>query len=443
MAPPRKIVVLDDDPTGTQTVNGVDVLSEWSRLSLEAVLKDPTRCVFIMTNSRSMPEARVVKLYRKIARDLRAASQATGREYSVISRSDSTLRGHFPAETDALASLAPGQIAGTVVIPAFFEAGRTTRDDIHLVRIAGRSRPVAETEFARDATFGYQSSNLTHWIEEKTSGRVKAPDVVSVSLADLRASNGVTRVERKLLALPRAGYAIVNATRYRDLETFVAGLSKVERAGRTFLFRTAASFVRVMARIPVKPFLKREELIKEGKRGGLVVVGSYTQLSTSQLLLACRARRTVGIELVLDRLADRRTRDLEVRRVALAATSAIAAGSTAVVYTSREKDTKVGPAGDLAAGRIVSDSLVAVVNHIPVRPRYVIGKGGITSSDLAVRALRMRKSRVLGQVIPGVSVWRGGSESRFPGLSYLVFPGNVGGPDSLRKVIDLLNSRRR
>jgi uncharacterized protein YgbK (DUF1537 family) len=443
MVLPRKIVVLDDDPTGTQTVNGVEVLSEWSRPVLEAVLKNPSRCVFVMTNSRSMPEARAVKLYRTIARTLRSAAQATGREYSVISRSDSTLRGHFPAETDALASIDPGRIAGTIVIPAFFEAGRSTRQNIHLVKLGRRNLPVAETEFARDTTFGYKHSDLTQWIEEKTAGRVKSSDVVSVSLGDLRAKDAVARVKEKLLEVPVAGYVIVNATRYRDLETFVAGLNKVERTGRNFLFRTAASFVRVVARIPAKPFLTRGELIKEGRRGGLVVVGSYTEMSTNQLHLACRARRTLGIELELDRLAAKRSRGPEIRRVAAAATLAIEAGTTAIIYTSRKKDTKVGPAGDLMAGRIVSDSLVSVVNHIPVRPRYVIGKGGITASDLSVRALRMRKSRVLGQVLAGVSVWRGGLESRFPGLSYLVFPGNVGEPDSLRKIVDLLNVRSR
>jgi uncharacterized protein YgbK (DUF1537 family) len=33
--------------------------------------------------------------------------------------------------------------------------------------------------------------------------------------------------------------------------------------------------------------------------------------------------------------------------------------------------------------------------------------------------------------LPGIPVWQLGEESRFPGMNYVVFPGNVGGADAL------------
>jgi uncharacterized protein YgbK (DUF1537 family) len=103
-----------------------------------------------------------------------------------------------------------------------------------------------------------------------------------------------------------------------------------------------------------------------------------------------------------------------------------------VVYTSRAHRTALGRAGDLETGRIVSAALAEIVRAIPARPRYLIAKGGITSSDVATAGLGMRRARVLGQASAGVPVWQMGAETRFPGLNYVVWPGNVGGPDALR-----------
>jgi uncharacterized protein YgbK (DUF1537 family) len=70
--------------------------------------------------------------------------------------------------------------------------------------------------------------------------------------------------------------------------------------------------------------------------------------------------------------------------------------------------------------------LIALVQRITATPRFLVAKGGITSSDIATGGLGVRRAHVLGQLIPGVPVWRLGAESRFPGMAYVVFPGNVG-----------------
>jgi len=434
----RKVVVLDDDPTGTQTVHGIDVLTEWSETAFIAALTDPRPCFFVLTNSRSLPEAEAVALMRALVANLRAAMRATGQACAVISRSDSTLRGHFPAEIDVLAAVEPRGYDGVIVAPAFFEVGRVTIDDVHYVREGDRLVPAGETEFARDATFGYRSSNLRAWIEEKTRGRVPASEVASIALQVLRQPVGTELVCEQLLRLPRGTFVVVNALDYGDLEVFVHALLRAEAQGRRFLFRTAASFVRVRAGLEPKPLLEASALCGAEGQGGLVVVGSYTEKTSAQLELARAAHPVVALELAVGQLATPGGEAAERARLTPAIEAALREERTVIVFTSRERETALGRAGDLAAGRAVSDALVRIIRELKVRPRFVIAKGGITSSDLAVEGLGVRRALILGQAAAGVPVWRTGAESRWPGLAYIVFPGNVGQPDTLRILIERL-----
>jgi uncharacterized protein YgbK (DUF1537 family) len=436
-AMPVKVVVLDDDPTGTQTVHGIDVLTEWSETALAGALTDPRPAFFVLTNSRSLPEAEAVALTRTLATNLRAAARATGHRYTIISRSDSTLRGHFPAEIDALDQGGAQRHDAVIVAPAFFEAGRMTMGDTHYVREGQRLVPAAETEFAHDATFGYRSSNLREWIEEKTGGRVSAGSVASICLPTLRQRAGANAVRDHLLRLSRGSYVVVNAADYGDLEVFVHGLLLAEAAGRRYLCRTAASFVRVRAGIAPQPLLDPAALRGTGAAGGLVVVGSYTAKTTLQLVTVLARVETLSLELVLDQLVRPEGEAAELSGLKAQVEPALRQGRTVVVYTSRGRETALGRAGDLNAGRIVSEALVKLVRSLEVRPRFLIAKGGITSSDIAVQALGVRRARILGQAEPGIPVWQTGPESRWPGLAYVVFPGNVGEAGAL----DALNRK--
>ncbi len=433
---PRKIVILDDDPTGTQTVHGLDVLTEWSEASLASALRDPRTGFFVLTNTRSLPEAEAVALTRVLAMNLRAAAAATGQQYTLISRSDSTLRGHFAAEIETLMAAEPGGYDVVVVAPAFFEVGRLTAGDVHYVREGRVLVPAAETEFARDATFGYRSSNLRDWIEEKTHGRVTAASVCSISLTILRGPNGAQTVRDQLLRLPRGSHVVVNAVAYEDLEVFVHGLLLAEAAGRRCLCRTAASFVRVRAAITPQPLLEGSALQDANGLGGLVVVGSYTDKTTAQLDAVLSRPDVVALELDVGRLASGEAGELA--RLLPKIDAALRGDRTAIVFTSRARETALGRAGDLRVGQTVSDALVKLVRGITGRPRFLIAKGGITSSDIAVRGLEVRCAAILGQVEPGIPVWRTGPESRWPGLGYIVFPGNVGEANTLARILEKL-----
>lgn len=431
----RKLVVLDDDPTGTQTVHGVMVLTEWSVPSLVRELKDARSCFYILTNSRAMEPAEAAHLNRRIAENLRTAARGCGRAVSVVSRSDSTLRGHFPLEPDVLTGALDNRLDGVMLIPAFFEGGRVTVGNVHYVVEAGGFVPAAETEFARDATFGYQSSDLREWIEEKTGGRVAARDVECVSLEIIRAG-GAEAVRDRLLQADRGRFFVVNAAAYEDLEIFVHGLLLAERTGRRYLFRTAASFVRVRAAIMPRGLLAPAEIRTAATGGGLVVVGSYVEKTTRQLHEALTVAGVSGIELQVGLLADTVARETEIARVASAVDALVGAGTTALVFTSRERFSAIGVAGDLRAAGIVSAALVEVTRRIRAVPRFIVAKGGITSSDLAVKGLGVRRALVLGQAAPGIPVWQLGAESRFPAVPYVIFPGNVGTPQTLRELLE-------
>jgi uncharacterized protein YgbK (DUF1537 family) len=429
-----KLVILDDDPTGTQTVHGIPVLTTWSVGVLENELRTTGPGFFVLTNSRSLMPAAAQALSRELGANLRQAIAATGIAVKIISRSDSTLRGHYPGEVDELMQALGLSDLPHVLVPCFFEGGRYTVDDVHYVAEDGLLYPAAQTPYARDAAFGYRHSNLREWVVEKTDGCVAAERVASVSLTDIR-RGGPGAVKDRLLALSPGDCCIVNALEYRDLEVFTAGLLDAEAQGKAFVFRSAASFVRVRAGIRPRELLGWNSIAVEDRSlGGLFVIGSYVPKTSAQLSELLKEINVAGIEVGVDDLLDPIRRPDVVAAAIAAVEQALESGLDAVVYTSRDLVAGGDAGSSLEIGRQVSDGLIAVVRGISRRPRYVVAKGGITSSDIATSGLQARRAMIVGQIIPGVPVWRLGSESRWPDLAYIVFPGNVGNDLALAEV---------
>jgi uncharacterized protein YgbK (DUF1537 family) len=431
----EKIVALDDDPTGVQTVWDVPVLARWDVATLEAELRDPGSLAFILTNSRGLPEERAAALNREIGANLAEASRRTGRRVTVISRSDSTLRGHFPAETDALAEEL-GPVDALVLAPVFTAGGRVTVRDIHYVRDGDRWIPAGETEFARDATFGYEASRLQEWVEEKSGGRVTSGMVGTLSLDTIR-EGGPEAVAERLRSSRGGQVVIVNAITEGDVEIAALGALLAERSGTRLRYRTGASFVRARAGIAPRPVLDRSGMVGQDAPTplpGLVVVGSHVRKSSEQLARLLEQPGTRAVEIAVPLLVDAATRDGAIERARKAVDAALGSGETAVLHTSRELVTAATPEGSLELSRSVSGALVEIVRGLRERPGWVIGKGGITSSDIGTEALAAVRPIVIGQARPGVPVWRLGPEARWPGMAYVIFPGNVGGPETLAEV---------
>ncbi len=434
---PQTIVVLDDDPTGTQTVYEVPVLTEWSVQKIADEFRRATPLFFILTNSRSLPASEAVTLARTIGQNLKQASQQTAREYRVISRSDSTLRGHYPQEVEALLeSLAQPEML-KMIIPAFLEGGRYTFQDTHYVQEGEMLIPAGETPFARDPSFGYSASDLKAWVEEKTKGKVKAQQVHSFSLDFLR-TNDAAAIAREIQALPSDTTCLVNAVARYDLENFALGLLLSQRPA---LCRTAASFVPAIAGLPPRPLLKATEIVQHTALGGLTVVGSYVPKSTAQLSHLLAQAPVKGIELPVEKLLEESQQKPLLSKVISDINALLSASQDVVLYTSRSLVSGQNPAESLRIGQRVSACLTTLVSQLAVRPRYFIAKGGITASDLATQALQVKKALILGQLLPGVPVWKLGPESKYPGMAYIVFPGNVGGATALTEIVTMLGSR--
>lgn len=440
----EKIIVLDDDPTGVQTVHDVSVFTEWTEAAVRQGFAENNRVFYILTNSRGLIAADTKNVHRQIGHTVSKVSKDTGIPFMLISRSDSTLRGHYPLETETLRMAMEQEsfaVDGEILCPFFKEGGRYTFENEHYVRYGDILTPACDTEFAKDATFGFSTSNLPAYIEEKTEGTCKASDVTCISLTDIREMD-FAKMEAQLEAVHDFGKVCVNAVCESDLVIFCVALYRVMKKGKRFLFRSAASLVKIMGGIENRPLLTREEMVKkDSTNGGIVVVGSHTAKTTAQLKQLLQLENVVPIEFNSDLVEDGEDAfNEEIRRCVKKETEIISAGSTAVCFTRRKllkhsEDTK-----EVALQRSIriSDGVQRLVGDLEIEPAFIVAKGGITSSDIAIRALKVKKAVVMGQICPGVAVWKTGEESRFADIPYVIFPGNVGSETTLCEALQEL-----
>lgn len=430
---PKSIVILDDDPTGTQTVYDVPVITEWTEEMLEKeLLTSPV--FFILTNSRSLYAEAADALGRLIGKRLKKLADKHQKKLIVISRSDSTLRGHYPIEVNALATGLQIEKAKQLLIPAFFEGGRYTYNDIHYLKEGDKFIPAAETPFAKDNTFGYEASNLRDWIIEKSEGKATPDHIASVSVQMLR--NQSPEAIKSILEQPETTHIVVNATSYSDIQ--VLALAVLQNTN-SFIFRTAASFINAISGIVLRPCLNKNEILgKTSKNGALVVVGSYVPKTTAQLEHVKENYNAVFLELDVSNVLNPNLFSKELTSLVSEIDHHIGIGEDIVLFTSRTVIKGSTKNESLEIVNRVSDGLISIIKQIKNRPKYLVAKGGITSSDVATKGLGVRRANILGQVLKGVPVWQLGNEAKFPGLSYIVFPGNVGGNSALYELITLL-----
>ncbi len=444
----RRIAVLDDDPTGSQTVHDVAVVTVIEPDEIAAGLEAPGSTCFVLTNTRSLPEVDAVALNARLGRMLFDLADRLDAPIDVVSRSDSTLRGHVIAEVAALDEVRREMTGrgydGVLLVPAFFEAGRFTAGDVHWANVDGEPRPVGETEFARDATFGFAASNLRDFLAEKSGGKIQPGEVVSITLDDIR-HGGPQRVTEILGDVNGGAFVVVNAVEYADLDVVVLGLLDAQAAGKSFLYRVGPSFPQPLAGLDPQPPLQSSDIWPDGHPGGhgLVAVGSHVGLTSRQLAVARERDGIVEVELDATAITDPARRDWHVADATGRVVSALE-HSDVLLYTSRKLLRDDDPAASLAIAGQVSTALIEVVRGtVPSKPAWVVAKGGITSHDVAVRGLGIRRAIVLGQLLPGlVSVFRPVEAApEMVGTPYVVFAGNVGDEQTLAYVIELIRGR--
>jgi len=424
-----QIVVLDDDPTGSQTVHSCLLLMRWDVETLRIGLADNAPIFFVLTNTRALSAEQAGARTREVCQNLKQALAAEGvDDFLVVSRSDSTLRGHYPLETDIIAEEL-GPFDAHFMIPAFFEGGRFTRDSVHYLMADGVETPVHETEFARDTVFGFSHSYLPAYVEEKTRGQIPADRVERLTLSDVRAG-----VRDRLTQLAGNRCVAVDAERQSDLDRLASDILAAAGEGKRFLFRSAASLLTSLAQLGPQPIAAENMAAYAATaQPGVVLVGSHVQKTTQQLEQLLAEPDVASVEVDVKRLRDESDAHEALREGTLQQVSdAHEAGRTPVIYTSREEVTFASNQKRLEFGTAVSSLLMDIVRGLPAEIGFLISKGGITSNDVLSTGLNLQSARLLGQILPGCSVVRAPeTHPQFPNLPVVLFPGNVGDRDGL------------
>ncbi len=399
------------------------LLTRWDVPTLSLALRDNSPIFFVLTNTRALPPDQALAVTQEVCRNLLIAlAETQTREYLVVSRSDSTLRGHYPIETDAIAEIL-GNFDAHFLVPAFFEGGRFTKDSVHYLLVNGVPTPVHETEFARDSVFAYSHSYLPDYVAEKTQGRIPADRVVRLLLPDIRRG-----CLPQLLALQNNTCVVVDGEYQEDMNCFAEAVLSAVAQGKRFLFRSAASLLTALAQLPPQP-IPPEEMAKyrRGDRPGVVLVGSHVRKTTEQLTTLLEESDVAGVEVPVAQLLSPDGFSQLLADTYDQVNNIYQAGKTPVIFTSRQELAFADAVQRMAFGQEVSRLLMAIVRHLPPDMSFLISKGGITSNDVLSSGLNLPTARLLGQIIAGCSVIITPEDHPyFPNLPVVLFPGNVG-----------------
>lgn len=409
-----KTVVLDDDPTGTQSASNVRVLLVSNAELLEEALRDAPS-VYVQTNTRAVDEPSAIALVRQVRVDALEAGRRLGEDVQFVLRGDSTLRGHVFAETEQFLE---DENDLMIFVPAFPAGGRTTRDGVHYVRTGDQDLPAHETEYAQDPVFPFASGVLTEFVAEKsTRSALPIPlDVVrgdAAALASLLVDAGPRTV------------AVPDAVTSDDIRLVADAIRTARSKGRAVIVRAAAPLAAVLAEVESDGLLNTPLLDAPART--LLACGSHTGGASAQLE---RVAAQWGSPVVLDTeaaLSD----PAAAGHAASSAAGAATLDRPIVVTTSRERSSSHNT---LDHGERVMRALTTAVRDLLPTVDVVIAKGGITSAEVARVGIGATSAVVVGQVLPGVSVWRmnaiDGRE-----ILYVVVPGNVGDPGTLVDVL--------
>jgi len=447
-----KIIIFDDDPTGSQTVYGCPLLLNWDEQNLEKAFKQSSPLIFILANTRALSSVLAVKKTREICSSIKKFFVRQGyskNDFFYISRGDSTLRGHGVLEPAILAEEL-GPFHATFHIPAFLEGGRTTENGIHYLN----GIPVHKTDFGRDNIFGFSTSDLAKWIEEKSFGKIQAENILHIEIQQLDMAfnneDGFESLLRFLYKLENNISVVVDAKLPHHLEILARAIKAVSKEKR-FLFRTAASFINSLSGLPINPKdtadlvslkLKNNEF---EYKPGLIMVGSHIKLATDQLEVLLKDNSCEGLEIQVTKLADIFTLDycqhaiLELEGTLLSKIDDIFdMKKVPVLYTSREEMKFSSYSIRMNFGLELAQFMAILVRKITYKLGYIISKGGITTHLLLQKGLNFKQVDLKGQILPGLSIVKSNSDQY--DLPVVTFPGNLGNEKTLLESFRLMES---
>ncbi len=447
-----KIIIFDDDPTGSQTVYGCPLLLNWDEQTLEKAFAKTSPLIFILANTRSLSSVLAVKKTREICSSLKKFFLREGYskdDYFYISRGDSTLRGHGVLEPEILAEEL-GPFHATFHIPAFLEGGRTTENGIHYLN----GIPVHKTDFGRDDIFGFSTSDLAKWIEEKSFGKIQAENILHIEIKELDMAFNNEDDFKSLLSflsqLENNISVVVDAKLPHHLETLARAIKIVSKEKR-FLFRTAASFINSLSELPPNPKNTVDLVSLKSKNNqfeykpGLIIVGSHVQLATDQLEVLMKDNSCEGLEIPVSKLTDIFASEdcqeeiIKLEKILLSKIDDILdVKKVPVLYTSREEIKFSSCSKRMNFGLELAEFIAILVRKINNKFGYIISKGGITTQILLQKGLNFNQVDLKGQILPGLSIVTNSSKQY--DLPVVTFPGNLGNEKTLLESFRLMES---
>ena len=445
-----KFVVIDDDPTGSQTVNNCLLLLKWDYSTLTKGFKSESNLFFILANTRSLSENDARSTIEEICKNLKSviASEAIEEEIIFISRGDSTLRGHNFLEPSTINSCL-GPFDATFHIPAFIEGKRLTINGSHFVN----KIPVDQTIFSKDKIFGYKTSNVKNLLFHKSKSQINLDDIQNLYLSDLENLDAEENniVFKKLQNLSNNQHLVVDVENYSQLQKFSKSIKKLTKQ-KKFLFRTAASFISSISNIKRNAndeiFFSNLRIKNKEKKflPGLVIVGSYVELSTLQLQNLIETDNCEPIELdvfdffrIISSENHHKQRNLFKNKFLREIRFNFEKGKTPILFTSR-KFMSLDYSEQFNFCNSLSLFISEIVADLKYEIGYLISKGGITTNMILSKGLNADYVYLEGQILTGISLvtYNLKNDKRLP---IVTFPGNIGNNDSLLKIWDVLENK--
>jgi len=436
-----KFVVIDDDPTGSQTVQDCLLLLKWDCSTLVKGFESKSNLFFILANTRSLSENDAKLTIEEICKNLKTVitSQAYEEEIIFISRGDSTLRGHNYLEPIALNSYL-GPFDATFHIPAFIEGKRFTINGSHFVD----KTPISQTIFAKDKIFGYETSNVKNLLFQQSKSQINFEDIQNLLLSDIVMLNDQenNNVFKTLKNLRNNKHVVVDIENYSQLKKFSLVIKKLIKQ-KKFLFRTAASFI---SSISEKKSVSQSEIFFSNLRirnkeksflPGLIIVGSYVELSTIQLNNLLKISNCTPVELnvfeffkITSSENNQKRRNLFKNKFLKEIRFSFEKGKTPVLFTSIKFIMSLDSSELFNFYNLLACFIAELVADLKYEIGYLISKGGITTNLILSKGLNADYVYLEGQILTGISVvtynLKNGEK-----LPIVTHPGNIGTKDSL------------
>lgn len=443
----RLLVVIDDHPSGSQSMADIPILTAWSEDQIEWALTTGAPAVYIVTNARALSPAAAEDRYLEV---ITAVLEVAGRkriDLDFVLRSDSTLRGHYPLDVDillnAIESATSHTVDGVLMVPAFPEAGRLTLNSVHYVsEWPGSFTPVGETRFGREPRFPYTSSDLREWITERTRGRYEAAAIRSITIDTIRDTPDA--IAAQLMNARHGEPIVVDAATEEDLRSVAIGLLQAEAAGKRFVQRVGPPFVRAIIGQPVRAALTADEVEAmrvaagtSGAKGGLILVGTPNQLTKRQVRVLEQRHPVREVPISVPAVLDSR-REGHLEEVVTRAVEGLDVGNVIVRLAEMHVDTEAK--GDFAIDPRVGKAVNEVAYRIAKarKLKFVVARGGSITS-YAAQGLGVRRAMVRGPMLEGiVSLWEP-LAGPIAGVPFVVYAGGVGDDDGLADVVDKLS----